>query len=229
MTVPCMKECVQTPGDRSGVGSALRMGDRDDGRGRLIRSEGVTSSWGGHEADPSLAWSRTDPDNLSSQTHYRTAPDPPQGRPRALPRRFSDSRSCERAGTSGIRPPPRAAALKTSAGPSPALRATPTPYSRSSRPLVEWASGLIAIATPMRRGPPAMDGVEVEPVRVGVDLDHRAGLRGSLDHRVEVHRVPVAGQQQPAGRVAEHRHPGVRDRPDDPRASSHARGMPKLE
>ena len=75
----------------------------------------------------------------------------------------------------------------------------------------------MTIVTPCSLRPPAVGGVEVEPVRVRVDFDHRARLGRRGDHGVEVDRVAVAGQQEPARRVAEHRHPRVSHRPDDPR------------
>ena len=46
--------------------------------------------------------------------------------------------------------------------------------------------------------PTAVHRVEVEPVGVGVDFDHRTGPRGRLDHGVEIHRVTVTGEQQPS-------------------------------
>ena len=57
--------------------------------------------------------------------------------------------------------------------------------------------------------------VEVEPVRVGVDLDERAGLRRRLQHGFEVHGVTIALQQQPAGGVAQHRHERMADGSND--------------
>ena len=74
-----------------------------------------------------------------------------------------------------------------------------------------------------------MGRVEVEPVRVGVDLDHRARLRGSRDHRVEVDRVAVAGQQQPARSGARASSPADSTTARTIRAVISARGMPKLE
>ena len=51
---------------------------------------------------------------------------------------------------------------------------------------------------------------------IGVDFDHRASGRGGVDDRIEIDRVAVASQEQPPGRVAEHRDPRVGGRHHKP-------------
>ena len=67
--------------------------------------------------------------------------------------------------------------FQTSAFSSQPRRATEIPYSRSSKPADGMGVGIDHDRHPLLAGPPAVDGIEVEPMRIGVDLDHRAGLR----------------------------------------------------
>ena len=96
-------------------------------------------------------------------------------------------------------------AFSTSSGPSHAFRAMPTPYSTLAIPATLCASAPIEIATPRSRARRTEPPVEVEPVRVGVDLEGHAGGRRLLDHGVEVEAVGIAREQQPAGRVPDDR------------------------
>ena len=115
----------------------------------------------------------------------RCDPASPSSAPAAHPLELAETRS------SG-------AVLKTSSAVSHARRATLMPKARSCSPRVAWASGLMTIGTPFWRARRQWIGVEVEPVGVGVDFDHRPRLGRGVDHRVEVDRVAVARQQQPA-------------------------------
>ena len=63
---------------------------------------------------------------------------------------------------------------------------------------------------------------------IGVDFDHRAGLGGGDDDLIQIDRVGIPGQEEPAGRMAEHRHPGVGCGPDEPLVIC-SRGSWKLE
>ncbi len=51
--------------------------------------------------------------------------------------------------------------------------------------------------------------VEIQPVRIGVDLQYHSGFDRFADHRVQIHRVGVAGEQQSAGGVADDGQVGV--------------------
>ena len=70
---------------------------------------------------------------------------------------------------------------------------------------VSQARGRVSVGVdhdlhPFLPGPAAVHGVKIEPVRIGVDLDHRPGLRRRVDHRVKIHRVAVAGRSnRPVG------------------------------
>ena len=57
--------------------------------------------------------------------------------------------------------------------------------------------------------------VEVEPVRVGVELDHLSVFRGRLQDFLHVERILLAGQQQAPGGMAEHRGTRMLQRPAD--------------
>ena len=58
--------------------------------------------------------------------------------------------------------------------------------------------------------------VEVEPVRIGVDLDGDAKLACAVDHRLQVGRVALAFQQDAPSRVAQNRAVGVLHRANQP-------------
>src|SRR5438552_455922 len=65
----------------------------------------------------------------------------------------------------------------------------------------------------LRHRPPAP--VEIEPFRSGVELDPAAGFRRGFEHRRDVDGVTFAFQQQPAGRMRQHRHERIRNRAND--------------
>src|SRR2546423_8430225 len=57
--------------------------------------------------------------------------------------------------------------------------------------------------------------IDVQPIRIAVDLDHDSALAGLLEHPVEIHRVARPRQQLPAGEVAEESDGWVIERAED--------------
>src|SRR5262245_17179311 len=56
---------------------------------------------------------------------------------------------------------------------------------------------------PQRLGSTEMAPIQIEPVRIGVELDCRADLSCFLEDRVEIHVVRWSREQQASGRMSE--------------------------
>jgi hypothetical protein len=66
--------------------------------------------------------------------------------------------------------------------------------------------------------------VQVEALGLGVDLEQHAVVAGRRDDLGHVHGIGLATAEQPAGRVPQHVHARMRQRPHDPACHLRASG-----
>ena len=78
-----------------------------------------------------------------------------------------------------------------------------------------WASLLMTIGMPCRLAAAQCDVVQIEPGRVGVELQQLAVLRGGGEDRVEVDGVRLAAVDQPAGGMGDDRDVRVLERAEN--------------
>ena len=110
---------------------------------------------------------------------------------------------------------PSGSVFTTSARVSQPLRAAPMPNQRycKSRGVMRVGIDRALHAFLLGQRPPAP--VHVEPARIAVQLDDRAGLGGGLDDRGDIDGIAFARKQQPPGEMAEHGDVRIFDRADD--------------